>query len=52
MPGLGLSLGITLTWLGLIVLIPLLGIFIKTSGLVGRVCGGYGASRACCRHCG
>ncbi|PPT88971.1 sulfate ABC transporter permease subunit CysT [Xanthomonas arboricola] len=33
MPGLGLSLGITLTWLGLIVLIPLLGIFIKTSGL-------------------
>ncbi|WP_386345178.1 sulfate ABC transporter permease subunit CysT [Xanthomonas campestris] len=33
MPGLGLSLGITLTWLGLIVLIPLLGVFIKTSGL-------------------
>ncbi|MCC4586998.1 sulfate ABC transporter permease subunit CysT [Xanthomonas melonis] len=33
MPGLGLSLGITLAWLGLIVLIPLLGIFIKTSGL-------------------
>ncbi|WAW90319.1 sulfate ABC transporter permease subunit CysT [Xanthomonas citri pv. malvacearum] len=33
MPGLGLSLGITLTWLGLIVLIPLMGIFIKTSGL-------------------
>ena len=33
MPGLGQSLGITLTWLGLIVLIPLLGVFIKTSGL-------------------
>ncbi|MCC5090619.1 sulfate ABC transporter permease subunit CysT [Xanthomonas campestris] len=33
MPGFGLSLGITLTWLGLIVLIPLLGVFIKTSGL-------------------
>lgn len=33
MPGLGLGLGITLTWLGLIVLIPLLGVFIKTSGL-------------------
>ncbi|MFT4248342.1 MAG: sulfate ABC transporter permease subunit CysT [Pseudomonas sp.] len=32
-PGLGLSLGITLVWLGLIVLIPLLGVFIKTSGL-------------------
>lgn len=33
MPGLGLSLGITLAWLGLIVLIPLLGVFVKTSGL-------------------
>ncbi|GHH50134.1 sulfate ABC transporter permease subunit CysT [[Pseudomonas] boreopolis] len=32
-PGLGLSLGITFVWLGLIVLIPLLGVFIKTSGL-------------------
>ncbi len=32
-PGFGLSLGITLAWLGLIVLIPLLGVFIKTSGL-------------------
>ncbi|HBK46002.1 MAG TPA: sulfate ABC transporter permease subunit CysT [Xanthomonadaceae bacterium] len=32
-PGLGLSLGITFIWLGLIVLIPLLGVFIKTSGL-------------------
>ena len=32
-PGLGLSLGITLAWLGLIVLIPLLGVFVKTSGL-------------------
>jgi len=32
-PGLGLSLGITLTWLGLVVLIPLLGVVLKTSGL-------------------
>ncbi|MCD7099801.1 sulfate ABC transporter permease subunit CysT [Stenotrophomonas sp. MMGLT7] len=32
-PGLGLSLGITLAWLGLIVLIPLLGVFVKASGL-------------------
>lgn len=32
-PGLGLSLGITFAWLGLIVLIPLLGVFVKTSGL-------------------
>nr|WP_022974487.1 sulfate ABC transporter permease subunit CysT [Xanthomonas maliensis] len=33
LPGLGLSLGITLAWLGLIVLIPLLGLFVKASGL-------------------
>lgn len=33
MPGLGLSLGITLTWLGLVVLIPLLALLLKTSGL-------------------
>ena len=32
-PGFGLSLGITLAWLGLIVLIPLLGVFVKASGL-------------------
>ncbi len=32
-PGFGLSLGYTLAWLGLIVLIPLIGIFVKTSGL-------------------
>ncbi len=32
-PGFGLSLGITFVWLGLIVLIPLLGVFVKTSGL-------------------
>lgn len=32
-PGFGLSLGITFVWLGLIVLVPLLGVFIKTSGL-------------------
>lgn len=32
-PGLGLSLGITFVWLGLIVLLPLLGVFVKTSGL-------------------
>ncbi|QDI04401.1 sulfate ABC transporter permease subunit CysT [Xanthomonas cerealis pv. cerealis] len=35
-PGLGLSLGITLTWLGLVVLIPLLGVVLKTSGLGGH----------------
>lgn len=32
-PGFGLSLGITFAWLGLIVLIPLLGVFVKTAGL-------------------
>ncbi len=32
-PGLGLGLGITLVWLSLIVLLPLLGVFVKTSGL-------------------
>ena len=33
MPGFGLSLGYTLAWLGLIVLIPLVGVFFKASGL-------------------
>ena len=32
-PGFGLSLGITLTWLSLIVLIPLAGLFAKSGGL-------------------
>ena len=32
-PGFGLSLGITLTWLSLIVLIPLAGLFFKAGGL-------------------
>lgn len=32
-PGFGLSLGITLLWLGLIVLLPLAGVFIKSAGL-------------------
>lgn len=32
-PGFGLSLGITLTWLSLIVLIPLAGLFTKAGGL-------------------
>ncbi|WP_368562401.1 sulfate ABC transporter permease subunit CysT [Pseudoxanthomonas sp. UTMC 1351] len=32
-PGFGLSLGYTLIWLGLIVLIPLAGLFIKAGGL-------------------
>jgi sulfate transport system permease protein len=32
-PGFGLSLGITLLWLGLIVLLPLAGLFIKSAGL-------------------
>jgi sulfate transport system permease protein len=32
-PGFGLSLGITLAWLSLVVLIPLLGVALKTSGL-------------------
>jgi sulfate transport system permease protein len=33
MPGFGLSLGYTLAWLSLIVLIPLVGVFVKASGL-------------------
>jgi sulfate/thiosulfate transport system permease protein len=33
LPGFGLSLGYTLVWLGLIVLIPLAGLFIKAGGL-------------------
>lgn len=33
MPGFGLTMGMTLTWLSLIVLIPLAGLFIKTSEL-------------------
>ncbi|MFT3761784.1 MAG: sulfate ABC transporter permease subunit CysT [Pseudoxanthomonas sp.] len=32
-PGFGLSLGYTLFWLGLVVLLPLAGIFLKTAGL-------------------
>ena len=32
-PGFGLSLGITITWLGLIILIPLAALFIKAAGL-------------------
>ena len=32
-PGFGITLGVTLTWLGLIVLIPLAGLFIKTAEL-------------------
>jgi sulfate transport system permease protein len=32
-PGFGLTLGLTLTWLALIVLIPLAGLFLKTSEL-------------------
>ncbi|GAB2498242.1 sulfate ABC transporter permease subunit CysT [Pseudoxanthomonas sangjuensis] len=32
-PGFGLSLGYTLFWLGLIVLIPLAGVFLKSAGL-------------------
>ena len=33
LPGFGLTLGFTLTYLGLIVLIPLAGVFIKSAGL-------------------
>ena len=33
LPGLGLTLGLSLSWLGLIVLIPLLALFIKAAGL-------------------
>jgi len=33
LPGLGLTLGITLSWLGLIVLLPLLALLIKAAGL-------------------
>ncbi len=30
LPGFGLTMGLTLTWLSLIVLIPLAGLFVKT----------------------
>ena len=33
MPGFGLTMGLTLTWLSIIILIPLAGLFIKTSEL-------------------
>ena len=33
LPGFGLTLGLTLTWLSLIILIPLAGVFIKSAGL-------------------
>ncbi|MNM67462.1 Sulfate transport system permease protein CysT [compost metagenome] len=33
LPGFGLGMGITLLWLGLIVLIPLAGVFLKAAGL-------------------
>ncbi|HXE38839.1 MAG TPA: sulfate ABC transporter permease subunit CysT, partial [Azonexus sp.] len=33
LPGFGLSLGYTLSWLSLIVLIPLAAVFIRASGL-------------------
>jgi ABC-type sulfate transport system permease subunit len=33
LPGFGLSLGFTVTYLGLIVLFPLLMVFVKTSGM-------------------
>lgn len=33
LPGFGLTMGMTLTWLSLIVLIPLIGLFIKTAEL-------------------
>ena len=33
MPGFGLTMGLTLTWLSIIVLIPLAGLFVKTSEL-------------------
>ncbi|MGE0039036.1 MAG: hypothetical protein AB7S93_25855, partial [Xanthobacteraceae bacterium] len=32
-PGFGLTLGLTLTWLSLIVLIPLVGLFLKSAEL-------------------
>lgn len=33
LPGFGLALGMTLAWLGLIVMIPLVGLFIRAAGL-------------------
>lgn len=33
LPGFGLTMGLTLTWLSLIILIPLAGVFIRTAGL-------------------
>ena len=33
LPGFGLTMGLTLTWLSVIILIPLAGLFLKTSEL-------------------
>ena len=33
MPGLGLTLGVTLTWLGLLVLLPIVAVFVRSLGL-------------------
>ena len=33
LPGFGLTMGLTLTWLSLVILIPLAGVFIKSAGL-------------------
>ena len=33
LPGFGLSMGLTLTWLSVVILIPLAGLFLKTSEL-------------------
>ena len=52
LPGFGLSLGFTLTYLGLVVLFPLLMVFVKASGLGwSGFCGALGTSRvwAACR---
>jgi sulfate transport system permease protein len=49
LPGFGLTLGFTLTYLSLIVLIPLAALFIKTLGLGWTaVLGASSPARACC----
>ena len=35
LPGFGLTMGITLTYLGLLVLLPLSTVFVRTAGLTG-----------------
>jgi len=49
LPGFGLSLGFTLTYLSLIVLIPLSAVFLRTSGMTFALSGRRLPRRACWR---